>query len=112
MAKNKWMTFDELPEDVKPLAYAFDQLFPLHHGHVVRLASQGRFFVQVFGRISVRQLEELDDWFTEDDGVYVEIEALAPKHVLIMLWKTNPDANNLYVPGNHGVLNFMYREMA
>ena len=110
--KKRWMSFDELPEDVKGLAYGFDQFYPLHHGHVVRMASAGRFFVQVFGRLSANMIGELNDWFTEDNSVYIEIEALAPNHNLIMLWKTNPDNNDLYVPEDHGVCNFLFREMA
>jgi len=109
-SKTKWMAFDDLPDEVKPLAVAYNNTVSrLHHTcNVIRLAStDGRLFIQRYGWLYPAVLAELE----KAAGCYVEVEALAPKYLLIKLFGGVPPRANPISRQSDTPSNFLFREM-
>lgn len=105
----RWMSFDEVPEEVQPLLMAFHQVFGLHHTSNVVRYMQGDYpcvQVQRYGRIGTSELHALE----EEAGCLVEIQGRAPGYSMIMMWGGQQSAyesryNEATKP------NFLYRPL-
>ena len=109
--KSEWMSFEELPPEVQPLAMAYNQTISQLYStsNVVRFFEGGdypKLHIQIYGRLSGVRLRHLEILA----GCLVELEAIAPKVTLIMMSGGFPKGEFRRLTDDKPT-NFLYREM-
>lgn len=107
--KTEWRKWETLPEKIIPVALAYSKWISgvWQSNNVIRLATDDRFFVQYYGRLCIWRLAALE----KEIGCLIEVEALAPRYTLIMIFTyTQPPSDPSFTAPNR-VAGFLFREL-